>query len=832
MAEQVAMLSDDERNEIMEDLDPSTILHDWGFWGRPEQFAPSGNWSVWLILSGRGFGKALSNDTPIPTPSGFTQMGDLQVGDQVLDQAGQSTQVVGVYPQGARKMLKITFDDQSSIVADTDHLWTVFTAQGKKQSKYASQHDVRDRDTNWWESKHSQTITSSNLCIGDSVPIQPGLSLPDADLPIDPYTLGAWLGDGDSRYPSIYGIDDEIFEHIANAYVIEENKRDPRSPKLRSVRFGFEAPSRNRDGYGMSSNGMSRTLRNLNLIKNKHIPAIYFRGSHEQRLELLRGLMDTDGTISKNGLNAGVGFVSKQLRDDVSHLLSTLGIKHNRLETLKGVAKRPETRKPFYSVSFRPTLEVNPFALKRKANRVIPMPRAQATKKYWRRIIQIENAGTQEATCISVNSTSKLFLAGKDYVSTHNTRAGSEWVRDKATKFPGCRIHLLGRTSADVRDVMVGGDSGIMAVCPDGEKPEYFPSKRMLKWPNGSTALMFSATEPDQLRGPQADFTWADEVAAFPHIPDASGLTAWDNARIANRLGEMPQLIATTTPKRVPVIKDLLALSGGVDSSVVVTRGSTKDNKGNLSGAYLDVIYGVYAGSHLASQELEGILTDEVDGALWSDDMLNAARALTALPPLPLRIIAVDPSVSATPKDECGIVVVGATAEKKLHHRHAYVLEDATVHGSPEVWARAVVETARKWKCPVVAEGNQGGDLVRMAIHSIDPSIIVFQVTARQNKQLRAEPVVAVYEQKRVHHVGYLPTLEAQQTSWVPAESKKSPDRVDAVVYGIQALLIKPPEGLVPAAPLRAKSPARAKMGNVKTTGRRLTRRLGRPTAA
>ena len=335
-----------------------------------------------------------------------------------------------------------------------------------------------------------------------------------------------------------------------------------------------------------------------------------------------------------------------------------------------------------------------------------------------------------------------LILSGRGF---GKSRAGSEWVREKAMQNPGCRII-----------------------------PEYFPSKRLLKWPNGSIAQLFSATEPDQLRGPQAHFAWCDEVAAFPHIPDASGLTAWDNARIATRLGDYPQLIATTTPKRVPVIKDLLKIT---DGSVVITRGSTKDNKGNLSSAYLDVIYGVYAGSHLASQELEGILTDEVEGALWTDDLLNAARTLTALPPLPFRVVAVDPSVSATPKDECGIVVVGATGHKKLHERHAYVLEDATIHGSPDVWARRVVETARRWRCPVVAEGNQGGDLVRMAIHSIDPSVQVFQVTARQNKQLRAEPVIAVYEQKRVHHVGYLPTLEAQQTSWVPAETKKSPDR-------------------------------------------------------
>lgn len=403
-----------------------------------------------------------------------------------------------------------------------------------------------------------------------------------------------------------------------------------------------------------------------------------------------------------------------------------------------------------------------------------------------------------------------LILSGRGF---GKTRAGAEWVRKKAKDHPGCRIILLGRTSADVRDVMVGGDSGILAVCPPDERPEYFPSKRLLVWPNGSQAQLFSATEPDQLRGPQAHYAWCDEVAAFPHIPDASGLTAWDNARIACRLGEHPQIIATTTPKRVPVIQNLLQVD---DGTVAITRGSTKDNAGNLSSSYLDVIYGVYAGSHLAAQELDGILTDEVEGALWTDALIGGARALTKLPQLPYRVVAVDPSVSATPRDECGIMVVGATGERQLHKRHAYVLEDMTVHGSPDVWARRVVEAANKWKCPVVAEGNQGGDLVRMAIHSIDPNVKVFQVTARVNKQLRAEPVVAAYEQLRVHHVGWLPELEAQQTSWVPAEAKKSPDRVDALVYGVVSLLVKPPDGLLPSAPVRAKSAAGRKMDNVK----------------
>ena len=386
-----------------------------------------------------------------------------------------------------------------------------------------------------------------------------------------------------------------------------------------------------------------------------------------------------------------------------------------------------------------------------------------------------------------------LLLAGRGF---GKTRTAAEWVREEArvTRNGKLRFALVARTAADVRDVLIEGESGIMNVCPPSEMPLYEPSKRRLTFPNGNTCTAFTADEPDSLRGPQFTHAWGDEVAAWRQTPDAAGMTAWDNLRVATRLGRTPKILVTTTPKRVPLLYSLLAEHEKNPGKVVVSRGSTMDNAGNLSEAYLTAITGVYEGTRLASQELYGEMLDAVEGALWSDELIEFARQDTMPPGTPLRCVGVDPSVAENPKDECGIVVVGSTGERDLYRRQAWVLEDASVLGAPNVWAQRVVDMAVKWGCPVVAEVNQGGALVKNAIHQINPNITVLEVHSKVGKQLRAEPITLAYEQHRVHHVGYFAELEAQMTSWVPGEGK-SPDRVDALVHAMTALLIKPPAG-------------------------------------
>jgi phage terminase large subunit-like protein len=407
-----------------------------------------------------------------------------------------------------------------------------------------------------------------------------------------------------------------------------------------------------------------------------------------------------------------------------------------------------------------------------------------------------------------------MYLAGR---GAGKTRAAAEWVREEA-KHTGSgqrRFALVARTAADVRDVIVEGESGIMNVSPPSERPLYEPSKRRLTWPNGNTATCFTADEPDSLRGPQFTHAWGDEVAAWRQTPDAAGMTAFDNLRVGTRLGANPKIMITTTPKRVPLLYKLLDEAKNT-GRVVISRGSTMDNSGNLSNAYLDAITGVYAGTRLAQQELYGEMLDSVEGALWVDELIEQHRQSAYPVSTPLRVIGVDPSVAENPRDECGIVVVSSTGERDLYKREAWVLEDASVLGSPDVWANRVVAMARKWGCPVVAEVNQGGALVRNAINTIDPSIKVLEVHSKYGKALRAEPITLAYEQGRVHHIGYLADLESQMVSWVPGEGK-SPDRVDALVHALTALLIKPPAGFT-GGKITAKSMASRRMPDVKSS--------------
>lgn len=380
------------------------------------------------------------------------------------------------------------------------------------------------------------------------------------------------------------------------------------------------------------------------------------------------------------------------------------------------------------------------------------------TSPKYTRIDSITPTASVPVRCITVDSPDHTFLITDRFIRTHN--------------------------------------SGIMAVSPPEEKPLYQPSIRRLTWPNGNMAFCTSADEPDSLRGVQAHYSWADEVAAWRQTPDGAGMTAWDNLRVATRLGDNPQVMATTTPKRVPLLYKLLK-EETEKGTVWVTRGSTFDNVGNLAGSYLDNILGTYEGTPLASQELFGEMLSQNDGALWTDEDIRNAWESDELPKYtPLRVVGVDPSVAANPSDECGIVVVGATSEREMYKRHAWVLEDASLKASPSQWAQEVVRMSRKWAAPVVVEKNQGHQLLLDAIHQIDPNIPVLGVNSSVGKKIRAEPVTMAYKQGRVHHPeGKLDALEAQMITWIPEVTRKSPDRVDALVHALTALLISPPKG-------------------------------------
>jgi phage terminase large subunit-like protein len=374
------------------------------------------------------------------------------------------------------------------------------------------------------------------------------------------------------------------------------------------------------------------------------------------------------------------------------------------------------------------------------------------------------------------------------------TRAGAEWVRSMVEGArpadPGRarKVALVGETLDQVREVMVFGDSGILACSPPDRRPKWEATRKRLVWPSGAVAQAFSAHEPENLRGPQFDAAWVDELAKWKRADDS-----WDMLQFGLRLGDHPQQVVTTTPRNVPVLRRLLAAD-----STVETHARTEDNRANLAESFLSEVRARYAGTRLGRQELDGVLMTDVEGALWTREMLEDARVAT--PPACDRIVvAVDPPVSGGPKaDTCGIVVVGAVTDGPPSSWRACVLEDASVQGlSPVGWAQAAVAAQARWNADrLVAEVNQGGELVQTVLRQVAPMLPYRAVHASRGKVARAEPVAALYEQRRVQHVAGLGELEDQMCLMAAHgyEGEGSPDRVDALVWAIQELILGPAE--------------------------------------
>lgn len=356
------------------------------------------------------------------------------------------------------------------------------------------------------------------------------------------------------------------------------------------------------------------------------------------------------------------------------------------------------------------------------------------------------------------------------------TRTAAEWVRDQVANHGRKRIALVAATAADARDVMVEGESGLLACYPDDERPLYEPSKRRITWPNGAIATTYSADEPERLRGPQHDAAWADEVAAWNRAREA-----WDMLMFGLRLGADPQIVVTTTPKPMALLREIEE-----SADTATTTGSTYANAANLAPVFLSKILRRYKGTRLGRQEIDGERLDDIPGALWSRQMIEDAR-VSVLPPLKRVVVAVDPAVtSGEDSDDTGIIVGGLS-----YDGHVYVLEDATCHTSPDAWARAVVAAyARHRADRIVGEVNNGGELVETVLRTVDASIPYTAVHASRGKRVRAEPVAALYEQGRVHHVGEFAELEDQLVCWVP-DAADSPDRLDALVWMVTELVVE-----------------------------------------
>jgi len=421
-----------------------------------------------------------------------------------------------------------------------------------------------------------------------------------------------------------------------------------------------------------------------------------------------------------------------------------------------------------------------------------------------------------ECGCVG-DYTTWTAMAGR---GSGKTRIGSQTVDKIAWKYPGIRIGIGAPTASDLRDVIVEGESGLLTIAHPRWKriyknePLYQKSNRRVMYPNGSRAYLYSAEEPRRWRGPQHHFVWLDELSAYKD-PDQVLAMVKFGLRLPARPGWpndfRVRLLCTMTPLPLEIVKKLSNHKKSFeerDKTIHVSRGSTWLNRANLDPVFFESIVGDYLGTRLGMQELFGLVLDDVPGALWKHAMIDEFRIRRdAMPPLGRVVVAVDPATTDNPNtsNETGIVVCGVggppkgstastvLAKHRAQNRHGYVLDDRSLIGSPEEWARAVIKAYEDHDADaIIAEANQGGDMVKSTIRTIDKNVKIELVHASRGKVTRAEPIVAVYEQGRIHHVGAFPQLEDQQTGWDPIENpRESPDRVDALVWGLSKLVLK-----------------------------------------
>lgn len=732
----------EEKEKLIDQLSDDEILelqHDWDWFSRPNQRPPaefvSGLKSTWVVMAGRGFGKtrcgaewvrgevktsefvnligatasdardimiegeALALDTPIPTPTGWRTMRELQVGDYVFDENGEATEIEWVSPVAeGRPCFEVTFSDEETIIADAEHKWLTHSfneRQYKKAGSVRTTAEIAEKVTIYTQRNHAIR--------------RPGpLDYPERELPIDPYVLGCWLGDGTSSGAGYTTADQEILDEISAA--------------------GYTITTWNQK-YQYNILGLGKPLRELNLIDNKHIPRMYLEASIDQRRALLQGLMDTDGYIDDTG-HCEFDQNKEQFVIAFWELLRSLGMTC-RKSLSKTYSKDFPNAAPMYRVQFAPNYPC--FRLPRKLARIKPLSK----KSSWVTITKVVPVDSVSVKCIAVKNESHLYLAGKGCTPTHN--------------------------------------SGILRLCPKDERPVYVASKRQLQWPNGAISLVFTADEPERLRGKQHMKIWADELGAWRYAE------AWDQAMMGLRLGKNPQAVVTTTPRPTKLVKDLIK-----EETTIVTRGSTYQNRSNLAESFFNKIIKKYEGTRLGRQELMAELLLDNPGALWHQEMIDTLRVLRA-PPLVRIITAVDPSVDDEgDKDEAGIVVAGLAMDG-----HIYVMDDLSLHASPDGWATEAVNKGHHKHLGdrIVAEINNGGALVEAVLRTVDPTIPYTAVHASRGKRTRAEPISALYEQGKVHHVGMFSDLEDELCNWDPLIDAKSPNRLDALVWACTALV-------------------------------------------
>lgn len=780
-AERMARLPPKDRAEAVRSLTEAQaqdLQYCWRFWARPKQLAPPGDWENWLIRAGRGFGKALALDTPIATPTGWSTMGSLTAGAKVFDETGAVCTVVEAHPvMLGRPCFEVEFSDGAKIVADEQHLWLTINRRARKAERRAVNPQIIP-----------SLVTTQEIaaCVYDgkevnhAIPLAGELELPERELPIDPYLLGCWLGDGASRDAEITTADPEIMHaFVADGWlmVAKSTQNSGRATTWNIRTFRAASVRCGTSGQMVATGeGWLTKIKMLGVWQNKHIPQQYLRASVAQRLALLQGLMDTDGYVGDN--HCEYCSVKKPLAEGLLELCTSLGIKAVMLEgraKLYGRDCGPRYRVNF--TAYKPVAR-----LPRKLAAIRPA-RRQSQRQARRYITAVCPIPSVPVRCITVDSPSSLYLCGRAMIPTHNTRSGAGWVQERAMDHAGRWIALVARNSADARDYMIEGPGGLLKNARPQDRPIFEVSKRRVTWPNGSWATIYTDEDPDQVRGFSGDTAWLDEFAKYKHPTEV-----WDNLSFGMReaSNDTPRKLITTTPRPLALLKAIEKMTG-----TVVVVGSSYENRANLDPKWFANTLARYANTRIGRQEIEAEILEDVPGALWTRRNLDENRVLVQdVPPLSRLVVAIDPAItSGDSSNETGIIAAGIDAKQR-----GYVLEDGTLSGTPDQWARRAVSLYRKFEADmIVAEANQGGEMVERVLRSVAPDVPISLVRATRGKYVRAEPVAALYEQGRVSHCGTFADLEDQMISFTPESASvrlpgESPDRVDALVWAFAEL--------------------------------------------
>lgn len=814
MAEQFAQLGDDGIEELLSVLDEDEIrglLTSWDFWARPSQKEPEGDWKEWLLCTGRGFGKALALDTPIPTPTGWTSMGAVRVGDTVFDEAGQPCSVTATFdvPEPERAY-RVSFSDGSHIDACGDHQWATLPTGSRGALGWATTARVQ-----------TTSALHATQADGHVIPATAPLDLPAADLPGDPYDLGRSLAL------------DAIRETLRGSI-------DQRRAALAGVldRVGFTDPL---TGFRSIDSDDTRLLVTVTeLVRTLgYTPVPGARWTPQTRERVIRAVTPIDPEPMR--------CITVDSPNSLFLAGAAMTPTHNtRTESEWGYRRVEQGSRAGFLLGR--TYDAVRDVMINGPSGILAIAEAHGTP--WTYRPTTGHVVTHTGSTFKIHTSEEPDqLRGPEY---------DTGVIDEFACLPaGTDVLMADGTVTPIERVLPGD----LVVTRSG------PRKVRNSWSNGfapvfeiqtSCGRVVRATGNHRFAVPDGGWVRADEIVEGAKLLTCSavttlqptevlgisrldepeevfdlevdgepefvanglvvhnslkatvgvdGLTAFDNARFALRAvvpGLTPRAILATTPKRVKSVRQMEMDALDPKKRIVVTRGSMMENLGNLDPSFIEGIISKYGGTALGEQEIEGKLARTVEGASFSEIMFATSRIVDTrdLPELSRPVIAVDPSVGDGTGDECGIVVCAASAgtmSTEIQHgaltvikdvRHAYVLEDASLSADPDGWANQIVSVATRFGVrEVIAEGNNGGQVIASLLKARDPSLRVEIVHARVGKEARAEPVAALFSQGRAHLVGEFPDLEDQCSTFIPGKGQRSPDRMDAMVWGVTHLL-------------------------------------------